>query len=146
VTETAGGCRTISKVLSGNDTGETGSHQAGIYVPKDGQILSFFPKLPSSLKNPRKDLIVTDREGNEWGFIFVYYNNKHFGGTRDEYRLTCMTKFIGHHHLKIGDTLTLSKTSSDSYRVDYIRSSDNSAGKVLRLGNRWRAVNIKGAR
>ena len=29
----------ISKVLSSNDTGETGSHQAGILIPKGGEIL-----------------------------------------------------------------------------------------------------------
>ena len=40
----------ISKVLSANDTGETGGHQAGILIPKSEIILSFFPKLSSAKK------------------------------------------------------------------------------------------------
>ena len=35
----------ISKELSANDTGATGGHQSGMVIPKDPQILSFFPPL-----------------------------------------------------------------------------------------------------
>jgi hypothetical protein len=45
--------RHISKVLSANDTGDTGGHQAGILVPKDPDILAFFPKLDANRRNPR---------------------------------------------------------------------------------------------
>ncbi len=41
----------ITKVLSANDTGETGGHQAGMLVPKEGRILAFFPSLDPSEKN-----------------------------------------------------------------------------------------------
>ena len=34
----------IEKTLSKNDTGETGGHQAGILVPKEPDILGFFPR------------------------------------------------------------------------------------------------------
>ena len=34
--------KAISKILSSNDIGLTGTHQAGIHVPKEENILSFF--------------------------------------------------------------------------------------------------------
>ena len=34
----------VEKILSRNDTGETGGHQAGIHVPKKKEILSFFQR------------------------------------------------------------------------------------------------------
>ena len=42
--------KSITKVLSANDTGETGGHQAGILVPKEERLLSFFPALKRSIK------------------------------------------------------------------------------------------------
>ena len=71
----------ISKVLSANDTGETGGHQAGILIPKSEIILSFFPKLSSAKKNPRVSIKFYDNYDKEWQFNFIYYNNKFFGGT-----------------------------------------------------------------
>ncbi len=83
----------IVKVLSANDTGETGGHQAGILVPKDPALLSFFPKLDPTLYNPRVHLRFLDDAGTFWEFAFIYYNNALFDGTRNEYRLTRMTKY-----------------------------------------------------
>ena len=37
--------KAITKTLSLNDSGETGGHQAGICVPKGGDVLIFFPDL-----------------------------------------------------------------------------------------------------
>ena len=73
----------IEKTLSRNDTGETGSHQAGIAIPKKKGILSFFPDLDNKIKNPRILLNFTDSSGKLWEFSFIYYNNKYFDGTRN---------------------------------------------------------------
>ena len=86
--------QTISKVLSANDTGETGGHQAGLLIPKQERILSFFPSLDASTLNPRAHLQFEDDVGALWEFAFIYYNNGLFGGTRNEYRLTRMTRFM----------------------------------------------------
>ncbi len=87
--------RKISKKLSANDVGTTGAHQAGILVPKEKAILSFFPSLDPSVKNPRMTLVVRElKDGTRWEFNFIYYNNRLFGGTRNEYRLTCMTQYL----------------------------------------------------
>ena len=42
--------KAITKTLSLNDSGETGGHQAGICVPKGGDILRFFPDLGNEKK------------------------------------------------------------------------------------------------
>src|SRR4051794_3860535 len=101
----------IEKILSANDTGETGGHQAGILVPKEGGILSFFPKLDPTVKNPRSVLDVIDDDQHEWAFPFIYYNNRFFGGTRNEYRLTGMTAFFRRFNLKAGDSVILKRES-----------------------------------
>ena len=97
----------IVKVLSANDTGETGGHQAGILVPKDPMLLSFFPKLDAGIYNPRVHLRFVDDGGTFWEFAFIYYNNALFDGTRNEYRLTRMTKYIRQAGLAVGDEVIL---------------------------------------
>lgn len=58
--------RSISKKLSANDIGANGSHQAGILVPKDREILSFFPDLGCFEKNPRAVIEFADASGKTW--------------------------------------------------------------------------------
>lgn len=132
--------RAITKVLSKNDTGETGAHQAGILIPKTEEILSFFPELNSSVKNPRHSITFTDDSGSQWQFSFIYYNNKFFGGTRNEYRLTRMTPFIKSHNLKSGDALSL--VHDAEYYISYVRDSVVHDGDVLHLGTSWKVINI----
>ena len=113
----------ISKVLSPNDVGETLAHQAGILVPKSEGILDFFPDLGNTTKNPRCVLHFTDEFGSDWKLTFIYYNNKFFGGTRNEYRLTGLTRFYRESGLESGDTLILHRTEDGDYRISYKRSS-----------------------
>lgn len=80
----------FAKALSPNDLGLTGSHQAGVLLPRRSQIHSFLPHLDESTSNPSI--------GVEWwapqlnrplSTRYVYYNSKPMGtGTRNEYRLT----------------------------------------------------------
>jgi len=134
----------ISKVLSTNDTGENYSHQAGILVPKDKDILSFFPHLGIETKNPRTVLIFEDISGEQWKFNFIYYNGKLFGGTRNEYRLTGMTKFIKSNNLRAGDKITFHRLPDDTLLVKYQRMNESkgNAGNILKLSNNWKVVNI----
>ena len=96
----------ITKLLSRNDTGQTGSHQAGIHIPKTPEFLSFFPPLDVTTKNPDALLSFIDEDDEVWEFRYIYYNGKLFGGTRNEYRLTRMTGFVRHHALKAGNSVT----------------------------------------
>ncbi len=136
----------IAKLLSANDTGETGGHQAGILIPKERSILSFFPSLDRSTLNPRCHLRFLDDAGTFWEFAFIYYNNSYFGGTRNEYRLTRMTKFMNQARLVQGDELVLSRDGS-RYRVTYNRRLEtlNREGGVLKLGSAWRVIKIESA-
>ena len=134
----------IKKKLSKNATGETGSHQAGIAVPKDIKILSFFPDLDSTELNPRIMIKFADSFGNNWNFTFVYYNNKFFGGTRNEYRLTSTTGFIRKYNLESGDEITFKRDENNYYSIDFIRKNDHSTSSedFLVIGTSWRTVRI----
>jgi len=77
------------KRLAANDTLATESHQAGPYVPKD----FLFGVLPAlnrpDVKNP--DLrfpLAVDSHGEQTQVRAIWYNNRLFGGTRNEARLT----------------------------------------------------------
>ena len=129
----------VEKVLSANDTGETGGHQSGILVPKDPVILGFFPRLDASVKNPRAVLKVLDQTGRQWSFNFIYYNNRFYGGTRNEFRLTGMTDFFREFNLKAGDAVILRQLSSSGHvNIDYRRASSNK--RVLRLTGTWKVI------
>lgn len=128
----------IEKTLSANDTGETGGHQAGILVPKDSRILSFFPQLNPDIKNPRAVLDMLDETGREWTFHFIYYNNRFFGGTRNEYRLTGMTAFFREFNLKAGDKVLMRHESPRRTRITFHRAREQ--GGVLKLSPTWKVI------
>lgn len=136
--------KSISKELTKNDTGETGAHQAGIHVPKQQEILSFFPPLTKETKNPRHSITFTDSMNEKWTFNYIYYNNKFFGGTRNEYRLTGMTKFMRRHSLKAGDELLLKRDDNGFYSIEFENQNEASIGEngKLKLGSSWKVINI----
>src|SRR6266487_3268261 len=125
----------IEKTLSANDTGATGGHQAGLLVPKSGDVLRFFPPLDPTRRNPRVVLDVVDETGREWSFSFIYYNNHRFGGTRNEYRLTGMTAFFREFNLKPGDRVLFKRESPRCIRIAFKRASK--PGKTLQLSASW---------
>ena len=134
----------IQKTLSRNDSGETGGHQAGILIPKKEDILSFFPRLENKEKNPRFLITFTDSFSEKWSFSFIYYNNKFFGGTRNEYRLTGMTRFLKAYNLKAGDELTLKRDKNGFYSIEIskFKAASTTSRGVLKLGNSWKVIRI----
>jgi hypothetical protein len=128
----------IEKTLSANDTGQTGGHQAGMLIPKSGGVLGFFPSLDETLKNPRTVIDVIDDTRREWTFSFIYYNNRLFGGTRNEFRLTGMTAFIREFNLKSGDRITLTRGSDRVVRIGFERA--NKQKSILKLGSGWKVI------
>ena len=109
--------QTVCKTLSRNDLGYTGGHQAGILVPKEIIRLGFFPFLDSDEYNPRCDISFGFR-GQLISFTFIYYNNRlHGNGTRNEYRITGMTKFFKENSCEPGDILKFSK-DMNGYKID----------------------------
>ena len=104
--------QTFVKTLSANDVGATGSHQAGILIPRLETMLSFFPTLPVHELNPRAAVDFQDvMSGRTWTFEYIYYNGRLTGSSsRNEYRLTRMTDYLREQHAAAGDKLELSKS------------------------------------
>lgn len=136
--------KVISKELSPNDAGETRTHQSGILVPKDPRVLEFFPLLDKIKHNPRCHLVFEDESGEMWEFAFIYYNNALFGGTRNEYRLTRMTRYIRVSGLVSGDEIQLTCDPGGNYKVSYHRRKQIGVHEsgVLKLGSGWKIIQI----
>ena len=117
---------TFAKILSNNDLGNTGSHQAGMLIPKrNTELIAFLPHLDPSVKNPDTWLNCIDQFGNSWKFRYIFYNNKLHdpNGTRNEYRITHMTKFFKQSGAVEGEEIFLSKDEMNVYSI-YINQSD----------------------
>ena len=65
-----------------------------------------------------------DQNGNVWEFSLVYYNNKKFGKTRDEFRLTGMTKFMRTFGLKKGDKIKFAKDRKNRLKITCVKEVD----------------------
>lgn len=108
------------KFISANDTGKTGAHQSGYYIPKS--------VVPMIFEEPRVKGRNVDRyvkikwQGDfETDSRFIYYGT----GTRNEYRLTRFGKrfpFLADDNF--GDLLILAHIEGD-YFEGYVLSSDD---------------------
>lgn len=81
--------RLFAKRLSANDTGLTGGHQVGFYVPYRFA-MAVAPELDEDVLNPRRlldfDLVSHGERSNP---SLIYYNNRYqTRGTRNEFRVT----------------------------------------------------------
>lgn len=142
--------RTFSKKLSANDVGSTGGHQGGILVPRtEGELLSFLPPLDPTIKNPDAWIECEDETGTVRKFRFVYYNNKlhDIGGTRNEYRITYMTKYFREVGAREGEELEISKNeASRSYKIRVVRAiaplhnQEESDGVRIKINSGWRRI------
>ena len=87
-------------------------------------------------------LFFEDDDGAKWEFAFIYYNNRKFGGTRNEYRLTRMTKYLRSASLVSGDEVVFER-HTDNYKVSYRRKGGvaQSSG-VLTLTSGWKVIEL----
>lgn len=108
----------VSKRLTKNDLGMTGGHQGGICVPFKIAKLGFFPTLDSFNEyNPRAE-IEMEYDGKVLKFTYIHYNSRlHKAGTRNEYRLSGMTKFFKENNCIEGDLLEFS-LNDGRYSID----------------------------
>lgn len=141
--------KSFSKTLSANDVGATGTHQAGILVPKTEQeLLAFLPRLDPGIKNPDAWILCVDEQGIERKFRFVYYNNRlhDANGTRNEYRLTYMTSYLKEIRAAEGDGLEFSREEGVAvYTIRLVRKPDPvmqaTDGPVrIKITSGWRRV------
>lgn len=112
----------ISKILSSNDIGLTGAHQAGVAVPHQIASLRFFPSLNDSLVNPRMKLVVlVPSTGEELLLNYIYYNGRlHGTSTRNEYRLTGISRFLKQQGAAQGDELAFTKRASGEISLELV--------------------------
>jgi hypothetical protein len=111
------------KRLSDNDVGITNSHQAGFLIPKLFVREGLFEELTDQELNPRVRLKFRDlTDGTDIYLSYIYYNNKFFEGTRHEYRLTGLTRWIKTHGLKSGDTIQISRINKYDYTIGIIKA------------------------
>ena len=109
------------KRLSDNDVGTTNSHQAGFLIPKLFIKEGLFEKLTDEELNPRLRLKFIDlSDGSDIYLTYIYYNNKYFSGTRHEYRLTGLTRWIKNHGLRSGDTIQITRLAKYDYTIGII--------------------------
>ena len=131
----------VQKTLSPNDMGDTGSHQAGIHVPK--LLVSFFPRLDESELNPRSAVRLISEQGVPGTCAYIHYNNKVVSdGTRDEYRITRIRSFLTECGARSGDTIEFNKTCEGQYLVKKVVSDTRQLldAVVVDLAGGWKTV------
>lgn len=95
--------RALLKFISANETGATGSHQTGLYLPKDAAHL-FTEHQATRGQNTEEPLDITWPDGRVTASRVVWYGQ----GTRSEFRLTRFGRdFPWFLEERIGDLLVL---------------------------------------
>jgi len=113
----------FAKILSPNDLGRTGSHQAGILVPKNSPLRVLLDESTVADSNPRRFLYpYSEYLGRSVECCLIYYNNRLRGGTRDEFRLT-RTAWLRRDLLAVpGDVLEFAIEENELVEIKVIKS------------------------
>jgi len=114
----------FGKILAPNDLGLTGSHQAGLFVPKRCELVTLIQDEAWLDENPRVQLEPFCRElDHHVTCSLIYYNNRLRGGTRDEFRLTGITWLRNSLIAKPGDILEFTLDNRKLTEVSLTRES-----------------------
>ena len=108
------------KFLSANDTGDTGGHQAGIYIAKNALGILFNEP---GVRGSNKESFVRIQWQNDFytDSRFIYYGS----GTRNEYRITRFGRgfpFLQTEHT--GDLFIFVKRTADEYSAYVLETED----------------------
>ena len=107
------------RFITGNDTGTTGSHQAGFYVPKCASKL-LFDEPGRKGENKEKKVQIKWQNDFTTESCMKYYGQ----GTRNEYRITRFGRgFPFLQDDNVGDLLIIAKLTNEDYD-GYVLSSD----------------------
>ena len=126
--------RALCKVISPTDAGVTGSHQAGLYLPK--QAWRFFSsEAPVEEENRKEPVEIAWADGETTEAQVVWYGR----GTRSEFRLTRMGKRLNGG--AVGDLLVLVPLGSGKFQAHQLRTEEDAAEIYSTLGiepgQRW---------
>jgi hypothetical protein len=136
------------KILTANDIGITNSHQAGICIPKSGATpMHILPYLDPKIKNPFAWISCIDEESQLWKLKYIYYNSKLHKldssvngreyGTRNEYRITFLSKYLKNKNAQIGDSFEINK-KNDIYEISLRRFKERINAPIILRG--WSTV------
>ncbi|MCQ2611974.1 MAG: type II restriction endonuclease [Treponemataceae bacterium] len=120
IEDSANSDKIFCKFLSANDTGETGGHQSGIYIPKNSFSL-IFDTLGVKGENKESSNKIKWQDDFETEAHFKYYGQ----GTRNEYRITGFGKNFP--FLKpsfTGSLIILLKQKDTSYKGYVLETED----------------------
>lgn len=107
------------RFITGNDTGTTGSHQAGFYIPKCASLL-LFDKPGRKGENKEKTVKIRWQDDFTTESCMKYYGQ----GTRNEYRITRFGRgFPFLQDDNVGDLLIIAKFTEEEY-TGYVLSCD----------------------
>lgn len=107
------------RFITGNDTGTTGSHQAGFYIPKCASEL-LFDEPGHKGENKEKTVQIKWQDDFKTESCMKYYGQ----GTRNEYRITRFGRgFPFLQDDNVGDLLIIAKFTEEDYE-GYVLSSD----------------------
>ena len=130
----------LRKTLTANDLGRTGSHQAGIHIPK--QLVPYMPALDERARNPDCTIEVLCG-GKSWAWRYIHYNGELFGdGTRDEYRVLRVAAFLTETRPAPGDILELVLTGERRMRAAIRAEIEGDGLLVLETRGPWRVVRV----
>lgn len=118
------------KFLSANDTGDTGGHQAGIYIAKNAIKILFDEP---GVKGENKDKFVKIKWQDDFmtNSRFIYYG----AGTRNEYRITRFDRgfpFLKTEHT--GDLFVFIKLTPEDYAAYVLETEDEINGFLDAFG------------
>lgn len=133
----------LLKFISANDSGETGGHQAGFYLPRPMWKM-FTPHPPTLKHNAKHDIAIMWPDGKSTKSVVTWY-----GAAKSEYRLTRFGKdFQWLSPEMVGDMLVLIRKSAGEF-IAYILSTDEEIAEIqaalgLEIGQSWAAYPFKG--
>lgn len=108
------------RFITGNDTGATGSHQAGFYIPKCASEL-LFDEPGRKGENKEKTVQILWQDDFTTQSCMKYYGQ----GSRNEYRITRFGRsFPFLQDDNVGDLLIIAKNDEENYKA-YVLSSDD---------------------
>lgn len=118
--------KALLKFISRNDTGATGSHQCGFYLPKQAwQLYTTNP--PTIGQNAGQEVEIVWHDGTTTNSMVKWYGQ----GTRSEYRLTRFGRgFRWLNEDQVGNLFTLIPQSTGGYNA-YVLETEDEIGEVL---------------
>jgi hypothetical protein len=133
----------VQKLISANDIGLTGSHQAGIHIPKT--LTWFFPVLDEHTLNPDYWLTITTGYGDSHLSLYIHYNNKIVTekGTRDEFRITRIVPALRSAGASAGSVVEFARQSMDEYTLDVVQTDNRKSEDdpiVIDISKPWKVI------